>query len=167
MADTLKLKNLLLMMKEHNLDIMFLSETKSTSYYSYLSEQHLVVVSGHNKEKHAGVGVIVHPRIRPHLADVIQVNNRIIHLVFNKKGGRTHFFGVYAPHSGLDYEQSRQPFWNKLEEYISKLSQPAPVHITVDCNVSVYRLPRGSAFRHVWMIICSYGSWRAHLTFGC
>ena len=65
----------------------------------------------------------------------LQVNNRIIHLVFNKKGGRTHFIGVYAPHSGLDYEQSRQPFWDKLEEYISKLSQPAPVYITGDCNV--------------------------------
>ena len=35
----------------------------------------------------------------------------------------------------MDYEQSRQPFWDKLEEYVSKIPQPEPVYITGDCNV--------------------------------
>ena len=90
MADTLKLKNLILLMAEHNLDLLMLSETKSTSYYSYTSEQHLVILSGHNKDKHAGVGAIVHPRLRPHISDIVQVNSRIIHLKLNKRGGHTH-----------------------------------------------------------------------------
>ena len=32
-ADTLKLKNAIQLMEEHRLDVLFLSETKSTSYY--------------------------------------------------------------------------------------------------------------------------------------
>ena len=88
------------MMSEHNLDVIMLSETKSTSYYSYTSEGHLVILSGNNRDKHAGVGAIIHPRLRPHLADILQLSNRIIHLTFNKKGGRIHVVGAYGPHSG-------------------------------------------------------------------
>ena len=134
MADTLKLKNLILMMQEHNLSVLFLSETKATAYYSYLSEQHLVILSGNHIDKHAGVGAIIHPKLRPHLADVVQVSNRILHITLNKKGGRVHLIGVYAPHSGLD-EEVRQHFWDTLEEYSSKLPQPEPVYITGDFNV--------------------------------
>ena len=135
MADTLKLKNLTLMMSEHRLGILILSETKSTSYYSYTSEQHLVILSGNNKDKHAGVGAIIHPTLRPFLADVVQVSNRIIHLTLNKKGGRVHVVGVYAPHSKHDHDTVRQPFWDSLEEYVGKIPQPEPVYIVGDFNV--------------------------------
>ena len=75
LGDTLLLKNLIQMMSEHNLDAVILTETKSTAYYSYTSEQHLVTQSGNHKDKYAGIGAIIHPQIRPYLADVIQVNN--------------------------------------------------------------------------------------------
>ena len=78
LADTLKVKSLVQLMQEHNLGVIMLSETRSTSYYSYLSEQHLVVLSGNTRDKYAGVGAIVHPKLRPHLADIVQVNSRII-----------------------------------------------------------------------------------------
>ena len=42
-ADTLKLKNATQIMEEQGLDVLLLSETKTTSYYSYLSEQYLVI----------------------------------------------------------------------------------------------------------------------------
>ena len=135
LADTLKIKNLILMMQEHHLQVLILSETKSTAYYSYTSEQHLVIQSGNYKDRYAGIGAIIHPSIRPYLADVVQVNNRIIHLTFNKKGGRVHVIGVYAPHSGHDHDAVRQPFWESLEEYVSKIPQPEPVYVTGDFNV--------------------------------
>ena len=134
-ADTLKLKNVLQLMEEHNLDVVMLSETRSTSYYSYTSEKHLVVLSGNTRDKHAGVGAVVHPRVRPHLADIVQVSNRLLHLVFNKKGGRVHVLGAYAPHSGHDHDSVREPFWNKLEDYVDKLPQPEYVVLTGDFNV--------------------------------
>ena len=65
MADTLKLKSILNLMATHNLDVVMLSETRSTNYYSYTSEQHLVIMSGNSRDKYAGVGAVIHPRIRP------------------------------------------------------------------------------------------------------
>ena len=134
-ADTLKLKNSIQMMREHNLGVLFLSETKSTSYYSYNSEGHLVVLSGNYREKHAGVGVIIAPKLRPYLLDIIQISPRIIHVTFKKKGGNVHLIGTYAPHSGHDLEEVRQPFWGQIEEHVTKIPQPEPVYITGDFNV--------------------------------
>ena len=135
-ADTLKLKTCLQIMAESNLDVLFLTETKSTSYYSYTSEEHLVVLSGNHKDKYAGVGAIISPNIRPHLMDVVQVSTRILHLIFGKKGGNIHFVGVYAPHSGLDHDSVREPFWDRLESYVEKIPHPEPVYLTGDFNVS-------------------------------
>ena len=135
MADTLKLKNLVLMMAEHSLDILILSETKSTAYYSYTSEQHLVIQSGNHKDKYAGVGAIIHPKIRPCIADIVQVSNRLLRITLNKKGGRVHVLGVYAPHSGLDHDSVREPFWDSLQDYVDKIPQPEPVYITGDFNL--------------------------------
>ena len=134
-ADTLKLKNAIQLMQEHNLGILLLSEAKSTSYYSYTSEEHLVVLSGNKRDRHAGVGAIISPSLRPYLMDVVQVNSRIIHFSLKKQGGNIHVIGVYGPHSGLDFEEERSPFWDTLEEHISKIPQPEPVYVTGDFNV--------------------------------
>ena len=74
-----------------------------------------MILSGNNRDKFAGVGAIISPTARPHLLDVIQVNNRILHLAFGKKGGALHVIGGYGPHSGLDLEEIRAPFWETLE----------------------------------------------------
>ena len=94
-----------------------------------------MILSGNQRDKFAGVGAVVHPRIRPHLSDVLQLTNRILHLTFNQKGGRVHVIGAYGPHSGHDYETVREPFWNQLEEHIDKIPQPEPVYLTGDFNV--------------------------------
>ena len=122
-------------MERHRIDVLMLSETKSTSYYSYVSEEHLVILSGNNRDKHAGVGAIIRPHLRPYLMDVIQVNNRIIHLCFKKQGGAVHVVGAYAPHSGRDFEADRQPFWEQLEEHLSRIPHPEPLYLTGDFNV--------------------------------
>ena len=134
-ADTLKLKNALQLMQEHRLDVLMLTEMRSNSYYSYISEQHLVILSGNNRDKFAGVGAIISPTARPHLLDVIQVNNRILHLAFGKKGGALHVIGGYGPHSGLDLEEIRAPFWETLETHLGKIPQPEPIILTGDFNV--------------------------------
>ena len=122
-------------MEEHKLGVLFLTETKSYSYYSYLSEQYLVILSGNYRQKHAGVGVIISPKVRPHLLDVIQVNPRLIHVCFKKQGGNIHLLGAYAPHSGLDLEEERIPFWDEVEDHISKIPLPEPLYLTGDFNV--------------------------------
>ena len=117
-------------MQKREIQVLFLTETKSTQYYTYTSEQYLVVLSGNNKDQYAGVGAIISPRIRPFLADVVQHNSRILHLMFKKKGGNIHALGCYAPHSGHDLDTVRQPFWEKLEQIIDKIPGPQPVYVT-------------------------------------
>ena len=97
---SMKLKSALNLMQKHDIDVLFLTETKSTQYYTYTSEQHLVTLSGNNKDPHAGVGAIVAPHIRPYIADVVQHNSRIIQIMCKKRGGNIHALGCYAPHSG-------------------------------------------------------------------
>ena len=128
--ETPKLQSCLIFMQEYHVDVMLLSETKSGQYYSYQSKQHLVILSGNNKDPNAGVGPIIAPHLRPHLADVIRVNPRISHLVFKKKGGNMHFIGVYGPHSGLNLEEFREPFWEQPNEHVSRVLQPELVFIT-------------------------------------
>jgi hypothetical protein len=122
-------------MKESKLAVLFLSETRSKSYYSYSSEGHLVILSGSQQDPHAGVGAIISPSYRKHLLDVVQPNPRLLHLTFKKKGGNFHLLGAYAPHSGLDYETIRSPFWDTMESYIDKIPQPEPLFLTGDFNV--------------------------------
>ena len=134
-AETLKLKAAICLMKEHHLGLHILTETKSTQYYSYNSEGYLIVPSGTSKDKHGGVGAIVAPWMRPALLDVLQVSSRIIQLSFKKRGGNFHVIGAYAPHSGLDFEEVRDPYWESLETQLEAIPQPEPVYITGDMNV--------------------------------
>ena len=67
--------------------------------------------------------------------DALQVNNRIIHLGFKKQGGNVHVVGASAPYSGRDFEVDRQPFWDQLEEHVSRIPQTEPVYLTGDMNV--------------------------------
>ena len=125
-ADTLKLKNCLQLMREHHLDVLFLTETKSQSYYTYLSEQHMVILSGNHFDKNAEVGAIVHPKIRPYLLDIIQVNPRILQLSFKKQGGNVHMVRAYAPHAGLDFKEFREPFWDTWNNTCPKSPNQSP-----------------------------------------
>ena len=79
--------------------------------------------------------MVISPKARPHLLDIIQVSARIIHVCFKKQGGNLRIIGAYGPDSGLDLEEDRQPFWDHLEDHISKIPQPEPVYLTGDFNV--------------------------------
>ena len=122
-------------MKEHHPGLIILIVTKSTQYCSYNSEGYLIVVSGTRKDKRGGVGAIVAPWMRPALLDVLQVSSRIIQLSFKKRGGNFHVIGTYALHSGLDFEEVRDHYWESLEAQLEVIPQPQPVYITGDMNV--------------------------------
>ena len=60
---------------------------------------------------------------------------RLLHLTFRKQGGNIHILGAYAPHSGLDFEEVKVPFWDSLEEHIAKIPRPEPLYLVGDFNV--------------------------------
>ena len=129
-AETLKLKAAMCLMKEHNLGLLILTETKSTQYYSYNSEGYLIVLSGTCKDKYGGVGAIVAPWMRPALLDVLQVSNRIIQLSF-KKGEAIFMSSVHMYHilawflkrSGTHIGKVLRPNWKlypNMSQYTSQ-----------------------------------------------
>ena len=131
MAEALKHQAALDLLKRRSLDVLFLTETHSTSYYNY----HMVIVNGSKKDKYGGVTAIVHPAILPFLKDVTQHSSRILQLTFSVSSGDMHLFGVYAPHNKLDFEKVKFPFWETLASITSRIPLPEPTYILGDFNV--------------------------------
>ena len=122
-------------MKERSIDLLFLTETRTHAFHAYTSETYKFVCNGSTTDPHAGVTAVLSPLIIPYIKDVVQVNERIIHISLYAQSGTIHFIGVYAPHNGLDYESKRLPFWDFLEDYLGKLPQPEPWYVIGDLNV--------------------------------
>ena len=134
-AVSLKLHQAKQIMQLNGLSLLLLTETRSTSYHSYLSDHHLIILSGSQTDKYGGVGAIVHPALRSHLLNVNQVSPRIIVLTFAAKAGRQHYVGAYAPHAGHSTEEMRRPFWDQLNSVLSSFPQPEPYFVMGDLNV--------------------------------
>ena len=135
MAELLKHQQCLDMMSKQSLEVLFLTETKSTTYYTYNSQSHLFIINGSPHDKYGGVAAIIAPAFRPFVKDVYQHSSRILHLVVACKSGDCHLIGVYAPHDKLDFETVKEPFWLLLQEVLDQIPQPEPVYILGDLNV--------------------------------
>ena len=134
-AELLKHQQCLDMMTSGALDILFLTETKTTSYYTYNSQGHLFIINGSTKDKYGGVIAIVSPALRPFIKDIFQHSTRILQIVVSCHSGDSHYIGVYAPHDKLDYETVKLPFWQQLQSIVDSIPQPEPVFIIGDWNV--------------------------------
>ena len=134
-AELLKHQQCLDIMIGMDLHLLFLTETKTTTYYTYNSQGHLFIINGAKQDKYGGISAIVSPSMRPYVKDVFQHSSRILHVVIASSSGDTHFIGVYAPHDKLDFETVKAPFWLLLQEVLDKISQPEPVYILGDWNI--------------------------------
>ena len=122
-------------MKERSIDLLFLTETRTHAFHAYTSEAYKFVCNGSTTDPHAGVTAVLSPLIIPYIKDIVQVNERILHISLYAQSGTIHFIGIYAPHNGLDFETKRLPFWDLLEDYLGKLPQPEPWYVIGDFNV--------------------------------
>lgn len=135
MADPIKHTLIKELMVDQNLDILFLTETRSTSYHSFQSGGFLFIINGSHQDKFAGVSAVLSPQTRSHLKCVQQISPRLLHLVLRAHSGDHHFIGAYAPHAGLDFHRVREPFWVDLEKLLSCIPMPQPVFILGDFNI--------------------------------
>ena len=109
-AELLKHQQCLDMMSSESLDILFLTETKTTSYYTYNSQGHLFIINGSTSDKYGGISTIISPTLRPFIKDIFQHSTRILQVVISCHSGDSHYIGVDAPHDKLDYETVKLPF---------------------------------------------------------
>ena len=122
-------------MKQRNLDLLFLTETHSHSYYQFRSEGFFFISNGNKKDKYAGVTAVISPALMPFLKEINQHSARCLQITFAASSGDMHFIGVYAPHNKLDVEQIKQPFWHSLDTLLKRIPLPEPVYILGDYNV--------------------------------
>ena len=110
-TELFKHQEVLSLIKEKQLHVLFLTETYAKSYYTFQSEAHLFIVNGNAKDKWSGVTAVLTPKIIPHLKTVIQHSSRILEIVLACRSGDVLLFGVYAPHDKSDDEVRKAPFW--------------------------------------------------------
>ena len=135
MAEILKHQSVLTLLQNRKLDVLFLTETRNTTYHQFTSEGYRFICNGSNKDKFAGVTAIIPTQTLPHLKDVVQHSARIPQITLAASAGDVHLIGVYSPHNKRDVETSKLPFWDKLDSVLHKIPQPEPVYVIGDFNV--------------------------------
>ena len=134
LGELLKHQAVLDLMQRRSLDILILTETRNTSYHSFMSQGYWFVHNGNKQDKYGGVTAVISPRIKPFIQDILQHTSRHIELLLKQAAGLTHIHGIYAPHDKSDADK-KFAFWDKLETIVSATPQPEPYYVIGDFNV--------------------------------
>lgn len=99
-----KEQEILLEMKEHNIDICALSETKrrGKGYATY--PRYIFKYSGSEKHKRASAGILIKEKFKYNIENTSFVNERILRVTIDIGKGKWHFIRVYAPDNGKSKE---------------------------------------------------------------
>ena len=135
MAEILKHQAALQLCRDYFLEVLFLTETHSKSYYSFHSEGYMFVVNGNSRDRWSGVTAVIAPNILPYVKNIIQHTSRILEIVISARAGDVHLIGVYAPHDKSEVEIKKTPFWDRLLEVVSTIPGPEPYYVVGDFNV--------------------------------
>ena len=143
LAELLKHQSVLDILRSRCLDLLFLTETHSQSYYQFKSEGYFFISNGNKKDKYAGVSAVIAPSMLPFLKEINQHSARCIQVTFASSSGDIHFIGVYAPHNKHDADQVKRPFWQTLDNVLKQIPLPEPVYVLGDFNVRLQGRRKG------------------------
>ena len=136
MRETAKYDLILKFCTKHKVSLLCAQETKSASSYSFCKSGWEILLSGHPKEVHHGVGFFVSPTLRSHTRD-FKPHSRICELTLDTLPHPITIFNIYAPSTIEDAEEDRRrksSFWEDLAELL--INHPNSSHILLmgDCN---------------------------------
>ena len=132
---------LLQMMLDCKLLVLFLQETKCEGEDSYRSGEFYIIKIGRPRREPYGVAVIIHQSLMPSVLSIRAVSHQIIYIQLKIRGGKFTLIGIYAPHEGRP-EEEREDFFNTLSDVTAPLTREGPVAICGDCNSHLnYRRP--------------------------
>ena len=115
---------------KHKVSLLCAQETKATSSYSFCKSGWEILLSGHPKEVHHGVGFFVSPTLRSHTRDFKPHSSRICELTLDTLPHPITVFNIYAPSTIEDAEEDRRrktSFWEDLAELL--INHPNSSHI--------------------------------------
>ena len=110
-------------MEEYGIHLMCLQEVrKPLSDYSVTEAGFLLICSGgQNAPEYAGVGFLVHPKLRKSVQNFCQYSNRIAGIKIRTPGGKIAIVCAYAPHAARPFAE-RLTF-SKVSKNIGKAFQ--------------------------------------------
>ena len=143
LTDT-KLHEIQIYMRQTDIHICCMQETRRCKSDYFLDNGHLVILSGRDdsEKKWAGVGFVICPQFARHLVGFNQFNDRIASLRLRVDGGVVAFFSVYAPHNLKELDE-RCDFYEQLSHCYSTTSANGPKIILGDMNAKIGQRRRG------------------------
>ena len=128
-------------LQSHNVTLLCLQETKSTSSNEVTQGPFRYLLSGTPAEPHAGVGFAIHFSLLPFIHDFHPVSGRLAVLILNVKPRKIALFTVYAPSqladSHADFERKHR-FWDDICEITQEYSRQHTVLLMGDWNTRLY-----------------------------
>lgn len=123
-------------MKDERLDIILLTETQvNTSsvenhndFIFFFSSD---IQPGRSDREHAGVGIVIHRRMKPFIYEVKQISGRVMAIRLKSLGTNIAFICGYAPHSG-HLSVTKEDFYDLLQNACNEI--PELVFIGGDFN---------------------------------
>ena len=131
-----KEEELLNLMKERNLDVLGLSETRLKNKESGrdLGDNYILAFSGVEQGiAKYGVAMLVGPRLSKRIKMVKLVNERIMRITLQFKRGKMHILQVYAPQQGLS-NQVKEQFYEDLQAETELLPNDEAIIVMGDLN---------------------------------
>jgi exonuclease III len=131
----LKLFELILHMKRHDIDVLCIQETRKNDVAAFEEQGYLVLLSGSGTvdKTWAGVGIIVAPRCKHRIKSYKQISDRICSLKLKVAGGVLGVISAYAPHN-LSPLDERFRFFAELGDSFRRCSANVGKFIFGDLN---------------------------------
>ena len=122
-----KRQHLTKVMQDERLDILLLTETQENTssieahndFTFFFSSD---IQPGRSDREHAGVGIVIHRRMKPFLYEVKQISGRIMAMRLRSFGTNIAFICGYAPHSGHT-TAVKEDFYDRLQLICNEISE--------------------------------------------
>ena len=121
------------MMKNRNIDILGISETRDKSTgRTIIHDNYVYFSSGSESGKH-GVGIVVNEKVAMHISGHETINNRIIKVNVRTPNQKLSIVQVYAPQQGQTRAE-KEEFFDLLQEVIDTCNPDEEIITMGDFN---------------------------------
>ena len=128
-------------MNETGISILCLQETHRAKSDNFITDAGFwLILSGRSDDERefAGVGFLIHPRVKRSIFIFRQVSNRLANIKIRIPGGKMTIITAYAPHAGRPFDE-RFEFFQNLSELWLNSSAHGPKICYGDFNARLYQ----------------------------
>ena len=134
--DTSKLRQVLNVMEQYNLDILGISECRWTNSGKTINQGYTILYSGQEHHHVSGVALIVSKKLKKSLIEWHPVSDRIIVARFNSQHAKVTIVQVYAPTNQAD-DEIKDQFYECLQKTLDGIPRHDVLMVMGDVNAKI------------------------------